>query len=341
MASPLAHHSTRRVFLGRAMAATAAVAIASCTIEQAKKRTPRLGYMTGPSSLASIKQLLEAFREGLREHGYVDGETVHLEVRYSEARPGEWDDFAAEFVGMPVDVIVTPATLPAQQAAMRATKTIPIVMTMSQDPVTSGLVASLARPGGNVTGIAAPLGATHAKRLELLREMVPGVKRVGAIWDGNGDSAGGTAIKGAQDAGRQLNIELVDLVMKSGSDLPAALKLATDRGVDALLVGPAPFYVVELRNEIAAYALERRLPLATTEDQWGEAGALVAYGHSQPETQRRLAYFVDRILKGAKAGELPIEQPAKFETILNLKTAKQIAITIPQSVIGRATKVIP
>jgi ABC-type uncharacterized transport system substrate-binding protein len=322
------------------MAATAVAALASCAVEPPKKSIPRLGYMTGPASSDPVKQLLEAFRGGLREHGYVDGETIQVAVRYSEARPQEWDDFAAEFVGMPVDVIVASATAPAQQAAMRATKSIPIVMTMSQDPVASGLVASLARPGGNVTGIAAPLGATHAKRLELLREIVPGIKRVGNIWDGNADSAGGTSLKGAQEAGRELGVEVVDLVMKSASDLPVALKLATDRGVDGLLVGPAPFYIVELRNEIAAYAVERRLPLATIEDQWGEAGALVAFGHSQPETQRRLAYFVDRILKGAKAGELPIEQPAKFETILNLKTAKQLGLTIPQSVLGRATRVI-
>jgi putative ABC transport system substrate-binding protein len=340
----LAHHPTRRAFLGRAAAAAATVALASCGVEQTRqqtpKRVPRIGYMTGPSSSDAVKQLLESFRGGLREHAYVEGETIQIEPRYSENRPGEWDDFAAEFVGMPVDVIVAPATAAAQQAAMRATKTIPIVMIMSQDPVASGLVTSLARPGGNVTGIAATLDGVSGKRLELLREIVPGIRRVAAIWDGNVDGAGSASLKGAQEAGRELNIEVVELVMRSASDLPGAFKLATDRGVNALLVGPVPFYVVELRREIAMYALERRIPLAAGDAQWAEAGGLVAFGPDQFVNIRRLAYFVDRILKGAKAGELPIEQPAKFETILNLTTAKQLGVTIPPSVLGRATKVI-
>jgi putative ABC transport system substrate-binding protein len=337
----LAHRPTRRAFLGQAAAAAAAVALASCgvgqTRQQTPKRVPRVGYMTGPASSDSTKQFLEAFRGGLREHGYVEGENIQVELRYFADRPGEWDDFAAEFVGMPVDVIVAGGTAAAQQAAMRATKTIPIVMTMSQDPVASGVVTSLARPGGNVTGITAALDAQSGKRLELLRELAPSIKRVGAIGDGIVGNAGRVSLKGAQDAGRALNVEVVEIIVKSEQSLEFIAPL----GVDALLVGAVPFYILELRREIAAYALERRIPIAAADDQWVEAGCLVALGASPFENQRRLAYFVDRILKGAKAGELPIEQPLKFETFLNLKTAKDLGMTIPQSVLGRATKVIP
>jgi putative ABC transport system substrate-binding protein len=297
--------------------------------------------MTGSSSSEAVKQLLAAFQGGLREHGYVEGETIQLDVRHAEGRPGEWDDFAAEFVGIPVDIIVAPATLAAQQAASRATKTIPVVMSFSQDPVASGLVASLARPGGNVTGILNALEAQSAKRLELLRELAPGMKRVGAISDGV--TAGGReSLKGAQTAARELNLEVFDLAVMSGSELPQTLQTATARGVDALLVGAVPSFITDRRHEITAYALERRIPLAGGADtaQWAESGGLVAFGADQLETIRRFAYFIDRILKGDKAGDLPIEHPSRFETIVNLKTAKALGLTVPQSVIGRATKVI-
>ena len=322
------------------MASAVAVALTSCAVEQTKKRTPRVGFMTAEASLDATKRFVEAFRAGLREHGYIEGQNVQLELRYAGGRPEDWNDFAAEFVGMPVDVIVAPATAAGQNAARRATQTIPIVMLMAQDPVASGLVVSLARPGGNVTGITNTLEAQAGKRLALLRELAPGIRRVGVIWDGNAGSASATSRAGAQDAARELNVEIVGLVVQPGSELAAALKPATGEAVDALLVGAAPGYITELRREIAAYALERRLPLAAAQADWGEAGALLAFGADQLENVRRLAYFVDRIVRGAKPGELPIEQPAKFETIVNQKTAMQLGITVPQSVLARATKVI-
>lgn len=335
----------------------ATLALASCGADQAKTRIHQLGLVMGPSSSETIQQLEEAFRAGLRDHGYVDGETIQVVARYCtcNGRAGEWDEIAAEVAGMPLDVIVVPATAAAQEATLRATKTIPVVGTMERDPVASGLAASLARPAGNLTGIFNSPEATSAKRLELLLELAPRIKRVGAISDGATPS-GRYSVKGAQDAARALNVEVDDLVISPGqlqagddlaarmrSALPRILERATARGIDALLVGGVPFYIVEIRDEIAAYALERRIPLAagtTGGALWAEAGALVTFGADQLEAFRRLAYFVDRILKGTKAGDIPIEQAAKFETILNLKTAKAIGLTIPPSVMSRATRVI-
>ena len=322
------------------MAAAAAVALTSCAVEQANKRTARLGYMTGPASADATKRFLDTFKAGLREHGYVEGQNVQLEVRYTAGRPEDWNDFAAEFVGMPVDVIIAPATTEAQAAAMRATKTIPIVMTMAQDPVASGVVASLARPGGNVTGITNTLEAQSGKRLALLRELAPGIRRVGVMWDGNVSGAGGAGLTGAQSAASELNVEIVSLVMRPGFTVPVALTPVTGPAVDALLLGAATGFMIDLRRDMTAYAIERRLPFAAAQADWVEAGALVAFGADQLENVRRLAYFVDRILKGARAGELPIEQPAKFETIVNLATARQLGLVIPPAVLGRVTRVV-
>lgn len=328
------------------MASAAAVALASCGVGQEKKRIPRLGLMMGPSSSGTIQQLNDAFRAGLRDRGYLEGESIQLEARHCTCEVGgepEWDQFAAEFAGMPVDVIVAPATAAAQEAALRATKTIPVVGTMERDPVASGLAATLARPGGNLTGMFSSPEAASAKRLELLRELVPGIKRVGAISDGATPS-GRASVKGAQDAARDLNVEVVEITVSGGAPyLPGALAVATKHGVDALLVGAVPFTILELRSEIAAYALERRIPLAAGPAGgalWAEAGALFTFGADQLETFRRLAYFVDRILKGTKPGDIPIEQPSKFETILNLRTAKALGLTVPQAVLGRATRVM-
>jgi putative ABC transport system substrate-binding protein len=335
------------------MASVTVLALASCGVEQSKTRIPRLGLLIGPSSSETIQQLEDAFRAGLRNYGHLEGESIQLEVRYCTCAVG-WDGFAAEFAGMPVDVIVAqPAA--AQEAALRATTTIPIVGTMEQDPVAAGFAASLARPGRNLTGMFNNPEATSAKRLELLRELVPGIKRVGAISDGATPS-GRSSVKGAQNAARELNVEIEDLVIRPEaigtsdeitarlrSELPRILDRATARGVDALLVGGVPFFITDLRSEIADYALARRIPLAAGAaggPLWAEAGALITHGADQLETFRRLAYFVDRILNGAKPGEIPIEQPAKFDTVVNLRTARALGLTVPQAVLGRATRVI-
>jgi putative ABC transport system substrate-binding protein len=337
----------RRSFLGRSLAAGAVVALGSCAVPEAKRPIPQLGYSTGPSSSDVTKQLLEAFQEGLRTYGYVDGQSIQIAVRYSKGREEEWDEFATEFVGIPVDVIVAAGTTAAWQAAMKATKTIPIVVTMPDDPVAAGRVASLARPGGNVTGIANTLTAASGKRLELVSELVPGIRRFGAIWNGAIDQAGAASVKGAKDAARSLAVEVIELAVptpSSASDtsgLTLTLQRATERNVEALLVGAVPFYISDRAREIVAYALERRIPLASEVGaQWVDAGGLVALGHDQRETHRRMAYFVDRILKGAKPGDLPMEQPATYETIINLKTAKAIGLNVPQAILGRATRVI-
>jgi putative ABC transport system substrate-binding protein len=336
----------RRAFLGQAMASAAVVALASCGVEQTQKRTPRLGLVEGPPDSESVDRLREALRQGLRDHGYVDGDTVKIEFRFAKDSARDYDEFAAEFVAMPVDVILAPGTVAAQQAAIRATKAIPIVMTFNEDPVASGLVASLARPGGNVTGILNSLQALSAKRLELLRELAPHIKRVGAVSDGVTPS-GRRSLKGAQDVARDVGVEIDDLVLRYEDDaelrrteLRRALDRATARGVDAILIGGVPFWISDMRNEIAAYALGRRIPLAGGQSYWADTGGLVVLGSDQEAQFRRLGYFVDRILKGARPGDIPIEQPSNFETIVNLRTAKALGLTVPQAVLARATRVI-
>lgn len=330
---------SRRALLRGAATAAAVAALSSCSVApRPANRIPRLGYMANLSATEQTKLLLGAFRDGLREHGYVEGETIQIEWRYAENRLERYDEFAAEFVRLPVDVMAA-NQLEAQRAAKRATSTIPIVMTISADPVEAGLVESLARPGGNVTGMGFNTAGTTAKRLELLKEMVPGISRVGALSDGEADRK--AALRSTEDAARTLRLELITLEVRQKSDLPRALDLATSSGVDALLLLPARIHVIELRNEIVAYAAGRRIPAAYPEvGSFAEAGGLVAFGESGVGSFRRAAYFVDRILKGAKPADLPIEQPAKFDLVINLKTAKELGLTIPQSVLGRATKVI-
>ncbi len=339
MSASLGARLSRRAVLRGTAAAAVVVALSWCSVApRPANRIPRLGYMANLSATEQTKLLLGAFRDGLREHGYVEGETIQIEWRYAENRPERYDEFAAEFVRLPVDVIAA-NQLEAQRAAKRATSTIPIVMTISADPVEANLVESLARPGGNVTGMAFNTAGTTAKRLELLREIVPSISRVGVLWDGEADRQ--AALRSTEEAARTLQLETVTLEVRQKSDLPRALDLATSSGVDALLLLPARIHVIELRNEIVAYAAGRRIPVAYPEvGSFAEAGGLVAFGESGVESFRRAAYFVDRILKGAKPAELPIEQPTKFELVINLKTASALGVTIPQSVLSRATKVI-
>ncbi len=330
---------TRRAFLRRVAAAAAVGALSSCeSTARLAKRVPRLGYMANLSGTEQTKLLLGAFRDGLRDFGYIEGETIQIEWRYAEDRLERYDEFAAEFIRMPVDVIAA-NQLAAQRAAKKATSTIPIVMPISADPVEAGLVQSLSHPGANVTGLGFNTAATTAKRLELLKELAPGISRVAVVWDGEADRA--TALRSIEEAARAMRLELVPLKVGSRPDLSPALDLATKQGVDALLLMPARIQVIELRHEIVGYARARRIPAAYPEvGSFAEAGGLVAFGESGVASFRRAGYFVDRILKGTKAADLPIEQPPKFELVLNLRTAKELGLVVPQSVLGRATRVI-
>ena len=279
--------------------------------------------------------LLEAFREGLRELGYVDGQNIAMEWRFAEAKPERLAAVAAELVRLKVDVIFT-INVPASQAAKNATKTIPIVFTWVADP--SGLVASLGRPGGNLTGLTSIAVELSGKRLELLKEALPGVSRVAVLWN----SASPTAtrvFRETESASRQLGMKVQPLGVRGPDDLQNAFEIAARERAGALFV-IEDLVVSSLRTRILDLARKSRLPTASHYRDFAEAGGLLSYGPSLPDLFRRAATYVDKILKGAKPADLPVEQPTKFELIINLKTAKVLGLTISQSLLVRADHVI-
>jgi putative ABC transport system substrate-binding protein len=303
--------------------------------------------VAGPDR-ATMREIDEAFRRGLRDHGHVEGGTIQLEVRYQSDRDTDWDDFAAEFVAWPADVIVVPHSQ-GLEAVARVTHVIPTIALMEQDPAIPTLIESHARPGGNVTGIAGLQRSLGAKLLELLRELAPSARVVGVVWGGPYEIVlGGPYVPGASEgrvgvygASASLGFEVLDVHLSDDPEqLPFTLRHVTRRGIDSLIIPAASTYATRFRREIATYALERRIPLAAEQQQVAEAGGLVAFGVDRLASFGRLASFVDRILKGTKPGDIPIEQPSKFETVLNLKTATAIGLAIPQSVLSRATRVI-
>jgi len=280
---------------------------------------------------------VEAFRQGLRDLGYIEGKNIVLEYRYAEGKIERLPHLAEELVRLPVDVIVT-ALSPAIHAAKRATDTIPIVFAVSGNPLATGYVASLARPGGNVTGLSAMDYELSGKRLELLTETLRKVSRVAVLWNpGNGAMV--LKMKEVQGAAQGLRVEIKSLEVRDPQDFDRALAALPREHSDALLTLADPLTLFH-RDRIIEMAAKSRVPAMYEEREFVEAGGLMSYGPSLEGNYRRAATYVDKILKGAKAGDLPVEQPIKFELIINLKTAKQIGLTIPQSVLFRADKVI-
>jgi ABC-type uncharacterized transport system substrate-binding protein len=309
------------------------LALALPTEAQQPKKVPRIGVLSpgspGPSPL------LDAFRQGLRELGYVEGQNIAIEYRFAEANPEPLPDLAAELVHLKVDVILTINT-PASQAAKNATKTIPIVFTYVADP--AGLVASLARPGGNITGLTTLAAELSGKRLELIKETLPGIPRVAYLWT----SANPTAtrvFRETESASSQLGIQLQPLKVQGPDEFQNAFKVATGKRAGVLFVWEDAVLLPH-RARILELAAKHRLPAAFQYREFPEAGGLLSYGPNLPEHFHRAATYVDKILKGTKPADLPVEQPTKFEFVINLKTAKQIGRTIPQSVLYRADKVI-
>jgi putative tryptophan/tyrosine transport system substrate-binding protein len=315
----------------------AALTLASFHLAEAQqpKKIPRLGFLV-PGSLSSYSARIEAFRQGLRELGYVEGQSIIIEYRYAEGKFDRLPDLAAELVRLAVDVIVTGDT-PAVQAVKNATNTIPIVMGNVADPVTVGLVASLARPGGNITGLTTLAPDLDGKRLELLKEILPKVARVAFFWD-PGNPAMRIRFKEVQGAALALEIALQSLEIRNPKELENAFEAAIREGPGALMAPNT--MVLAFGKQIVDFAARNRLPLIYDTREFAEAGGLMSYGPSFPDLWRRAATYVDKILKGAKTSDLPVEQPMKFELIINLKTAKQIGLTVPQSVLYRADKVI-
>jgi ABC-type uncharacterized transport system substrate-binding protein len=294
----------------------------------------RVGLLVHRSPEASR---IESFRHGLRALGYIDGQNIAIEERYTDGERERLPNLAADLVRQKVDVIVVDGTL-AAIAAKAATTTIPIVLVLASDPVGSGLVASLARPGGNVTGMSALYAELSGKQLQILKEAVPGASRV-AILGNPANPAMALGLQGAQTTARALAIQLDVLEARTPSDLEkAALALAKDRA-KALLTLPDPLFSNE-RLQLVALAAKRRVPAIFSPKDFVEAGGLISYGPNVPDQFRRAATFVDKILKGSSPADLPIEQPTMFELAVNLKAAKALGLTIPQSILVRADEVI-
>jgi putative tryptophan/tyrosine transport system substrate-binding protein len=303
---------------------------------QQPAKVHRIGFLIGtfPSTNAAR---IDAFREGLRELGYVEGKNVVIEWRWAEGKFDRLPDLAAELVRLKVDVIVTNGPV-LTRPAKEATSTIPIVMGFDNDPVGNGFVASLARPGRNITGLSNQAPEISGKQLELLKEIVPSLSRV-AVFGNLNEPANPQSLREVELAAGAFRMKLQYLDVPSPKDVESAFRAASKARADAvLMLGNG--ILNPHRAQIADLAVRSRLPAIYNSVEWVEAGGLTSYGASIPHLLRRAATYVDKILKGAKPAELPVEQPTKFELVINLKAAKQIGLTIPPNVLARADKVI-
>jgi putative ABC transport system substrate-binding protein len=302
---------------------------------QQPKKFPTIGFLI-PGSPPAYSIRIEAFRNGLRELGYIEGQNIAIDWRFAEGKSDRLAGLAADLVRLKVDIIVT-STTPVAEAALQATRTIPIVMAASADPVGTGLVASLAHPGGNITGLSMLGPDSDGKALEVLQETLPKVTRVAFLWD-PANAGQATRLKTLEIVAQTLRLRIQSLEVRNPNDLENTLESAATNRAGALFVpaGMASVY----RKRIIEFAAKKRLPTMYNDSESAEAGGLVSYGVSLPALFHRAATYVDKILKGAKPAELPVEQPTKFELVINLKTAKQIGLTIPPNVLARADKVI-
>ncbi len=326
----------RRTFMTMLTGGIVAAPLAAEAQQAAK--IARIGYLAG--NLAAAPRLEEAFRQGLRDLGYVEGRNVVIEYRDAEGKLERLPALAAELVALKVDVIVAPST-PAALAAKQATRTLPIVFAVAADPVASGLVTSLARPGGNVTGLSILAPELVGKRLELLTQAVPGVSRVAVLWQpgGLGERTEKDMLKGAEVAARALGVRLQFVEARGPADFDRAFSDMTRARAGALTVLASTMFFSE-RRRLVDLAAKNRLPAVYPWREYVDAGGLMSYGPNIADLFRRAATYVDKILKGAKPADLPVEQPTKFELVINLKTAKALGLTIPPSVLGRADEVI-
>ena len=302
---------------------------------QQPNKIPRIGFLwgTGPES-----PNLEAFRQGLRDLGYIEGKNILVEYRYLEGQLDRIPSLVAELVQLKADVLVL-VTLSSIRAAKQATKTIPIVIVTNVDPVATGLVDSLGRPGGNITGLTRLTRELSGKRLELLKETIPGVTRVGVLWN---TTAAGPVIsfKEYEAAAHAMKVVVQSIEVRGPNpDLEGAFQAAT-KGRTSALIAVTDALLSRSRKQIADLAIKNRLPSMFEASDYVGAGGLMSYASNDAGNFRRAAYYVDRILKGAKPADLPVEQPTKFELVINLKTAKQIGLTIPPNVLARADRVL-
>ncbi len=332
----------RRDFLWRGLALAGCGLLSACQMPlspwQQTPRIPRIGYL-GIGTAMPNSLLLDAFRQGLRDFGYVEGETVEIEYRFLDGRLEQAPAFAAELVALKVDVVVT-AGIEATVAAKAATDSIPIVgAILGSDPVSDGLVASLARPGGNVTGlVASPPGMT-AKQLQILKEVVPALDRVAVLWNA------GNPVKVRQmntevyDAASTLRLTVISTEVRREADFDGAFQATQASRPDALLVLQEPLMAANSAR-VAAFAIEQRLPAIYETRLYVDAGGLMSYGVQSVERYYRAATYVDKVLKGAKPADLPVEQPTQFDFVVNRKAARAIGLTIPPSILQQATEIL-
>jgi putative tryptophan/tyrosine transport system substrate-binding protein len=317
----------------------AVVLLALIAEAQQPKKVPRIGYLSGLYP-ARESTRFEAIRLALRELGYIEGQNIAIEYRYSEGKRDRAPELAAELVRLKVDIIVVTGGGTWVRAAKNATKTIPIVMVgVGTDPVKAGIVESLARPGGNVTGVTTLSTELGGKRLELLKEAVPKLARVAALYEPANPASVREVKEDLTVAARALRLTLQPWELRAADGFEKVFAALNKQRPDGLYVSSGPL-VRAHQKRIVGLTLKSRLPSMYYDREFVDAGGLMSYGADLADSYRRVAYFVDRILKGAKPGDLPVEQPTKFEFVINLKTAKQIGLTIPPEVLARATKLI-
>jgi putative tryptophan/tyrosine transport system substrate-binding protein len=304
---------------------------------QQSTKVSRIGYLSA-ASVSAIPERINAFRQGLRELGYLDGKNIIVEYRWAEGKLDRLPALAAELVRLKVDIIVTSGPTNTR-AAKAATSTIPIVMTNDSDPVATGFISSLARPGGNITGLATLRAELSGKQLELLKEIIPKLSRV-AFFGTSSDPANAESLRETELAAGTFGVRVQYVDILNAQDIETAFRTAGEGRADAVLMLVAGPVANSHRSEFAELAAKNRLPAMYYQRGYVEAGGLLSYGVSVTDLDRRATTYIDKILKGAKPADLPVEQPTKFELIINLKAAKQIGLTIPQRVLTRADRVI-
>ena len=318
--------------------ALTAILLALCISAQAEqpKKISRIGYLAGITAAAQSARI-EAFREGLRELGYSEGKNIIIESRYAEGNADRVRSLAMELVRLKVDVILSAGSSDTL-AAKEATATIPIVMAAAGDPVASGFVTSLARPGGNITGLSILAPELSGKQRELLREIIPKLSRV-AVFETSTTPGAAQALKEMKLAAQAFGVKLEYLDILAFKDIETAFRAASKAHADAIVALGGPLFNSH-RTHIIELATKSRIPVMYNVSEFVDSGGLITYGASWPDLFRRAATYVDKILKGAKPADLPIEQPKKFDLIINLNAAKQIGLTIPPNVLARADKVV-
>ncbi len=309
--------------------------------QQSAFKIPRIGFLIDSSASDPATALrVDALRQGLRELGYVEGKNIIVEHRYAEGNSGRLSELAEDLARLKVDIFVVPNDTTAR-AAKKATPAIPIVMWSSGNPIGTGVIASLARPGGNVTGLTSYSAELLGKRLELLKEVLPKVSRFAFLNDASSEvSASRAAFEEAQGPAKILGVQLQSVGVKTPKpDLEGAFRVMAKDRLGALITSPGPLIGFH-RKKILQLAEQNRIPAIHPTEEWPDSGGLMSYGANRADLSRRAATYVDKILKGAKPADLPVEQPTKFELVINLKAAKQIGLTIPPNVLARADKVI-